>query len=420
MLQKIFKVILCKFLPELEEQYSLQIGVDKIALEASGLINIYPSVEGETSFVGALMRNYPLLYESVDCKLLQINILASAETEQHPGILSVFVTANFLQRYNYNFDDICYLKPVTCLSLEKVLFSVKTAESFNWFQDKAKLSTIVKQVTGGNILCHEGDNPLPPHNYPSGTDVFKFNELITLDCQPFSQGILTLKSSIILANICDLPDHFNQSKQVESTSTSDKSFAVDLNLLNFTSSILGKRLKNPAITLPQPLTVKIYPSFEIQIIPKLSTDFKRELEMTDKEVDPLNTIFLLSNVRNRLDSKNGDWVKISLLRPTENKFKAAPKLSSREKDPVSVERKVRLAQVCFFSNKRLSSKYFSSDEIVYMSPLLWFNLNKHPSQLVQPDIRLQIEVNIIMLLLLSCVNNFCEMYWTVYFSRKLM
>lgn len=92
------------------------------------------------------------------------------------------------------------------------------------------------------------------------------------------------------------------------------------------------------------------------------------------------------NVRKKLDLKNGDWIRISLFKPVERKIKGAAKQSSLDSVPL-IDRQARLAQVCIFSNKKLSSKHFSSDDVVFISPLLWFNLNSHPSYLVQPDTR---------------------------------
>lgn len=397
MLQKIFQVVLCRFPFELEKQHSLQVGLDKNTLEVAGIIKSYPFVEDNSSFIGALMRNYPLIYEPIDCKFIQINVL-SVETNPDSSIIPLYVTEHFLKQYNYDYEDFCFFKPVRCFSLDKILFGVKTAESFNWIQDKEKFSSLVKQIKEANILCHHGDAPLPSDNSLLHTESFNFDELITLDCQPFRQGILTSTSFVILADICDVSHRFEKSKNLESTS-SDGTFAVDLDLLNFTSNILGLRLNPSTLPVPQTLTIKINNSFAIQIIPKPSIDFEKELLKINKDVDPLNTVFMSFNVRKKLDLKNGDWIRISLFKPVESKIKAATKQSSLDSAPL-IDRQARLAQVCIFSNKKLSSKHFSSDDVAFISPLLWFNLNSHPSYLVQPDTRLMVEVYINFFLLI--------------------
>lgn len=392
MLQKIYQVVLCKFPSELETQYSLQVGVDKNALEAAGILKNYPAVESSSSFIGALMRNYPLLYEPIDCKFVSITVLECTTINKNPNSVSLYVTEQFLKYYNYDYNDACYLKPIKRISLEKVLFGVKTTESFNWFQDVEKFSTILSQVKEGNIICHQGENPLPPHSCDSLTNIFNFNQLVTLDCQPFCQGVLTPKSSVILTDISDIPDISYKSESTENaSSSSDGSFTVDLDLLTFTSGILGVRL-NPQLPLPQSLTIKINNTFEIKIIPKLDVEFKKELLKINQDIDVLNTVFLPFNCQKRFDVKNGDWVKIKLLKPNELKFENVQKANtSLDEDSIQLARNVRLAQTCIFSNKTVSSKYFATDEIVYISPLLWFNLNLHPSYLVQPDTRLLIE-----------------------------
>lgn len=396
MLQKIFQVVLCRFPVELQTHHNLQVGLDKNTLEVAGIIKSYPFVEENSSFIGALMRNYPLIYEPIDCKFIQINIL-SAETNQDSSIIPLYVTEFFLKQYNYDYEDFCYFKPVRCFSLDRILFGVKTAESFNWFQDKEKFSSLVKQIKEANVLCHHGDAPLPSDNRLLHSESFNFDELITLDCQPFRQGILTSKTFVILADICDISHRFEKYKSLESTS-SDGTIAVDFDLLNFTSNILGLRLNPSTLPVPQTLTIKINNTFAIQIIPKPNIDFEKELLKINKDVDPLNTVFMSFNVRKKLDLKNGDWIRISLFKPMEKKVKSAAKQSSLDSIPL-MDRQARLAQVCIFSSKKLSLKHFSSDDVVYISPLLWFNLNSHPSYLVQPDIRLMVEVYIYILIL---------------------
>lgn len=391
MLQKIFPVVLKKFPPELETQYSLQVGLEKNILQAYGIAG--NSSKKEISlFIGALIRDYPILHEPISCTFIQICILEPLEQYQDPEIIPLYVTNYFIEHYDYNYNDICYLKSVLSFPLEKILFGAKSAESFNWFQDPEKFSTLVQYVGENNILCRQGDIPLTTFYKTSGIDIFNFTDLITLDCQPFRQGLLNLKSSVILA---DVRDELNFSENLTNKKADISNSKFLLKLISYTSNnILGIHLHTPSISsLSAPMRALVPPSFEVRIIPKLGSDFLKELNNLSDTIDPMNTIFLPFNSSKIRNINNGSWVKIKISDSPENKSKSSLTYSTYDKVNLKFgDKHERVAQVCILSNKKLISKYFQSDNIVYITPSLWFNLNEHPSPLVQPDARLIIEV----------------------------
>ncbi|GIX85868.1 peroxisome assembly factor 2 [Caerostris extrusa] len=395
MLQKIFRSKLEKVPIGVELSHPLHVGLNKSLVPILAQENTQLD---ENGFVGALLREYPILYDSIECYFVQIQIVETPLNVDEKEI-HIFVSEEFLNHYGFKYGETCYIKSVVCHTLEKVVLGAKTTGSYSWFKDFKDLkrhNDLVVACCDKRFLCRQSDVLLvDPSKHSS--KIFSHKDYITLDCQPFHQGLITLNSSLIVADLRDTSGYEKNGKTSEKNSDTLLLGKFALSLINYTSNnFLGLRL--PATNAspsygPSLNALKFICSFEIRVISKLNTHFDKELIKVKKDIDPLNTVFVSSVIAKKLCLTNGSWVKISILEPLKVKPKSPMEpLPSENKDStdLKIPNLIRMAQVCCFSDEA-SSNYFPNDKIVYISPHLWFNLNRHPSLLMQPHLRMRIE-----------------------------
>ncbi|XP_035206685.1 peroxisome assembly factor 2-like isoform X2 [Stegodyphus dumicola] len=340
MLQQLFQVWLEKVPNSVELKHPLHVALEEEYFSKFNMVKddqlIHTSFK-EGHFYGVLMRDYFSVYESSENVFVHVNIVSTAATKANKVI--IYVSEYFLNRYKYRYGDKCYFKFVYCYPLEKVVVGVKTKESYDYFTNPNK--KLCKELHSSNVLCRRNDELIIPS--------CSSQDSVILDSQPMCQGTLTLNSSLIIADMQDSLDH--DSNSVATADMQDK--------MNCDSS-----------SVISPDT-----EFEINVRPKLDTPFQREL--VEKEMDEHSTVFISKTAMSELKLVNGSWVEIELFERVLNE-----KSNAFEKKHI----KSRFVRVCSFSDES-----FPNNRLVYLFPLLWFNLNKHPSALMQPHLRLQIK-----------------------------
>lgn len=398
MLQKVFKVTLEKVPTGVELCHPLHIGINKALIH---ILTRENSHLDETGFIGALMREYPILFNTLECFFVQVQIVETFIIVNEEYI-PLYVTEDFLNHYSFSYGENCYFKSVVCHTLEKVVLGAKSISSYAWFQDFKNLkqhNDLIVLCCNKRFLCRHSDVLLVDPSKKS-EKVMSHLDYVTLDCQPFRQGLITLNSSLIIVDLRDVSgvNERNGKPLVNSIDVITLS-KYALGLINYTSSnFLGIRFPN-TISAPSYTslnTMKFLFSFEIRVISKLNIHFEKELSKVKKDIDPLNTVFVSHTIGKKLHLICGSWVKINILEQTKIKVRSPvdPVVTNFQRQNSEIKTlsyETRLAQVCCFSDEKASSHYFPSEKIVYISPHLWFNLNKQPSLLMQPHLRLQIE-----------------------------
>ncbi|GFT22524.1 peroxisome assembly factor 2, partial [Nephila pilipes] len=397
MLQKIFKINLEKVPDGVELNHPLHIGINKALVH---ILTRENSHLDETGFIGALMREYPILFNTLECFFVQVQIVDSFIVVNEEDI-PLYVSESFLNHYSFNYGEKCYFKSVVCHTLEKIVLGAKSTGSYAWFQDFKDLkrhNDLVVACCNKRFLCRQSDVLLvDPSKHSS--KVFSHLDYVTLDCQPLRQGLITLNSSLVIVDLRDITNvnEKNGKHLVNNIDVMLSKYA--LGLINYTSSnFLGIRFPNtiPTSSYTSVNSMKLIFSFEIRVISKLNTHFEKELFKVNKDIDPLNTVFVSHSMGKKLQLMCGSWVKINILEQIKIKARSPvdPFVTNFQRQGSEIKAmsyETRLAQVCCFSDEKTSSHYFPNDKIVYISPHLWFNLNRQPSLLVQPHLRLQIE-----------------------------
>ncbi|KFM66752.1 Peroxisome assembly factor 2, partial [Stegodyphus mimosarum] len=346
MLQQLFQVWLEKVPNSVELKHPLHVALEEEYFSKFNMLKddqLLDTSFKEGHFYGVLMREYCSVYESPENIFVHVNIVSTAATKADKVI--IYVSEYFLNHYNYKYGDKFCFKFVCCYPLEKVVVGVKTKESYDYFVNPNK--KLCKELHNSNVLCRRNDKLIIPS--------CNSQDCVILDSQPTGQGTLTLNSSLIIADMQDSSDH--DSNSVTATDMQD---AMDCD----SSSVISSATE-----------------FEINVRPKLDSLFQREL--AEKEMDEHSTIFISKIVMSELKLVNGSWVEIELLELVLNE-----KSNAFEKRHI----KSRFVRVCSFSDEKISLNYFPNNRrLVYLFPLLWFNLNKHPSALIQLHLRLQIK-----------------------------
>ncbi|GBN07402.1 hypothetical protein AVEN_165653-1, partial [Araneus ventricosus] len=233
MLQRIFKAVISKVPSDVQINHPLHVGVNKAYISLLAQEN---SQLDDNGFIAALMKGYPVLYDPFECFFVQIQIVET------PAVLSedeipVYVSEDFMSHYNFSYGEVCYFKSVLCHTLEKIVLGAKTTGSYAWFRDFKDLkrhNDLVVACCNKRFLCRQDDVLLvDPSKHSS--KVFSYKDYVILDCQPFRQGLITLNSSLVVADLRDsavVNDKNGKSLIDTADATSFGTYA--LSLINYT------------------------------------------------------------------------------------------------------------------------------------------------------------------------------------------
>ncbi|XP_014665905.1 PREDICTED: peroxisome assembly factor 2-like [Priapulus caudatus] len=354
-------------------------------------------------------------------------------TYSHPQDLHVLCTEMFLRHYGFHCDDSVVINRVNMFPLERVVLAAKSDSVFSWLKSQEFMTGLLLSVCEGLVLCRKGDVLLSPiSELLVKDDTFtesRFFDTVVLDCEPQNQGLLTLKSEIIITHAvnecCDNSDlELKDSvSNMASLSTCDSNDFVKVDQVG---DELNLQISSDDDTLvvseTVPQSVDKTGVFHPCIMPQ---SFLNQGLCDTSLKDDGHVIGVTSKVLNEQRITNGSWVVIEKLHSSGDaepmELTPHPQLQSKEciehcsfnsevlsssdvnhgikQKPVNVEDKRiceyprycsrRLVQVHAIEKHKLGETM--KDKIVYMSPLLWFNFNVHPSQLVQEKAKARIK-----------------------------
>ena len=264
-----------------------------------------------------------------------------------------------------------------CPKLSKLTIGVKDTHLYESMVSENWSKTLLSLVSQNKckLLCRK-------------YDLFCANTyLIVLNCKPVLQGIITLETEIVLLNIWESikqnENSENSLSDKNSMNNSDNRVINVLNLMNFTSRLL----MTPSIANNIDGNYPNLRSNEITAIKTLtaSSSFLNSMSFSFKiiilsnsppipEVDSENgCVFVTKNtLTNKLKCEPKDWVRIWL-----------------SSDDKSFKSKQRFSQIYAIDS-------MSDENIAYISPQLWFNLQNLTSDpfsnrtLLQPNINLMV------------------------------
>jgi hypothetical protein len=309
----------------------------------------------------------------------------SVESIESIESIELIVSQQFLSHYNISvFDKHFYLYFIqNCPKITKITIGVNNNELYETVKSDKWSQKLLSYVSKDRkkLLCRRNDFLVGNQN------------LIVLNCEHILQGLLTLKTQIFVINISNdikinenISDNQEIDESLKRSEENDNKMVNALNLMNFTSRLLlkptfdnsidgnSKRLKTTAIqtyTASTSFLKAISMSFQIVILSNTPLI---------PDIDSENGCVFISNnaLTNKLKCNARDWVRIWL--------------SSQDK---TYKFKQRISQLYPIDS-------IIDDNIAYISPQLWFNLQTFSTHqfsnqpLIQPNITLMVnELNFI-------------------------
>jgi hypothetical protein len=319
--------------------------------------------------------------------------------------IELIVSQQFLSHYNISVSDKhFYLYFIeNCPKITKITIGVNNNDLYETVKSDKWSQKLLSYVSNDRkkFLCRRNDFLVGNQN------------LLVLNCEDILQGLLTLKTQIFVINISNdiktnnnISDNQEINESLKRNEKNDNKMVNALNLMNFTSRLLlkptfdnsidgnSKRLNATAIqtyTASTSFLKAISMSFQIVILSNTPLI---------PDIDSENGCVFISNnaLINKLKCNARDWVRIWL--------------SSQDKTHKS---KQRISQLYPIDS-------IIDDNIAYISPQLWFNLQTFPTHqfsnqpLIQPNITLMVnELNLNSFNFILIIFQFLLLLSEIYF-----
>uniref|UniRef100_T1IV48 Peroxisomal ATPase PEX6 n=1 Tax=Strigamia maritima TaxID=126957 RepID=T1IV48_STRMM len=325
---------------------------------------------------------------SIKNRNLFISLIVTKENEQTPSTFEIchsegknsvqlFVSQYFLTHYSlFKSSKTLFMRMIKPYPLEKVVLGTTSDKTFNLIRRNEWTLELMLKVCNEKMLCRQGDIFV----WPQTTDI------TVLECQPVFQGLLSIKTEI---TVVKFERNSVNDLAIESTASRKFNMFAYWALMQYLSWFLFPSLLKKTETINPVLLIKasactkvigiIKPKFTIRIVPV--DPFL--VNCNDVVIDPMNTVFMCETSARNLSIKNGNWILISLSNDDRENV---------DGDGCECEAKKRWAQVCCLPCEKLRMDVFgfSNENDIHLGPNLWFNLNNHPSLLIQPATKLSI------------------------------
>lgn len=355
-----------------------------IGLTAAGRHRLLGCEDDEKFIIAALSESStyhqpPFLYAVT--YLINLSYLNDLN-DRLPGYqqhLSLFVTESFLSHYHIGKEQPVVLQYIQPLPLEKVILTTSDERTYDSIVNSDFLSGLLEVIRSYCVLIRKKDVLLAPvmENDELCMTTGGHHVYLTincLDCQPFSQGLITSKTEIIIVNTKSKPStssvSVQQSSQLDISNDLIDRDADSLIVSQFlTNSPINSKMakKTIAKTINESndrfqvyrLAVKLLPQ---SIHRKKNSDLK----LIDDDRHRIGvTLATLAS----LQLFNCSWIKLSVSRSSTFNFKN----QSDQNDG----KRWRIAQVVTLEDDNHHHPPYDNGT-VYLSPLLLFNLLTNP------------------------------------------
>lgn len=365
-----------------------------------------------------------------------------------PDVIPLYATDTFHEHYNIPYEEDVYIYPVKAFPFTKVVYGAKTKRCYEWAKNRVFSTGLLVSVCQQRVLARLHDSFLAPVipvlSQDEAYSLQLYEELLTLECEPTMQGVISVNTAVIItdlsANVDKLP-HVPLSRflgveerQLASSPNQPAPAGVDPQELLVTE-LMEK--KSEMICL-RPLLV---PKFSTIQVAGNNQNIKESL--CEKGCQ----IFVKRSAIRRLGVPNGSWVVISVsdFAPKVQTAKTLPPEQAESHNGTHVEDvdtskesvtqsenvvqdttaiempkpKVHICQIIVHDDQQNRSATNSgihapflhpkedlvlNTEEVALSPILWFNLHHHPAPLIQPDTCVYVRViNCDKSLMFKCV-----------------
>ncbi|XP_071961742.1 peroxisomal ATPase PEX6-like isoform X2 [Antedon mediterranea] len=347
----------------------------------------------------------------LDDSIVNKGISIAQVSETFIGIV-LYSSEFFHRHYNILDSEHVHIRPVQAFPLTKVVFGAKTLQCYEWAKKRLFSTGLLVSVCQQKVLVRSGDAFLAPI-IPvfSNDDSYRLSnyfDIVTLQCEPVQQGIISLNTSIIITH---MKDHIEDPKDDYSWQQ-DPSITLDWNSEDVSSippliSEFAKLIDDVHIDdKPKGPTSSQVHFLRTNLVPKASTHrlmLAEAAEACQSTIcEALYKVGATVQTLARLQTFSGSWIKMS--RPLQQENQTTSKDSQMSDQMDGRQSKSHLAQVLAINgfstlgtgnqerNECSDDYLIPEDDVLYISPLLWYNLQHHPSLLIQSDALLSVQV----------------------------
>ncbi|XP_048843762.1 peroxisome assembly factor 2 isoform X2 [Brienomyrus brachyistius] len=315
--------------------------------------------------------------------------MGSEEAVSYDAPLKLYTSTLFHRHYGLQHGAMGSVRLISPIGLEKIVIGAGSRQSFKWATSDSFSNglLVLASCQKHAILARQGDALLVPYHPLFGDDVAQvhqqLSDLFVLECTPVTQGVVTVSTSVVVADCRDL---VHNPEPVPSASTGRilsalfaSDFAHYASSLDGRSSLLQKsQLMNSDFSVVlQALECR----FEVRVVDIFSLRKQGRLQVAEEqpsEIDVDGAIFVGKNLLLKLGLFNHEWVIGSALSPSCDKTKQSPG-RAEERPPRKDGARSRasgghLASVVA-ADLGKSADLDLQENVAFVSPALWFNLS---------------------------------------------
>nr|XP_023686088.1 peroxisome biogenesis factor 6 isoform X2 [Paramormyrops kingsleyae] len=315
--------------------------------------------------------------------------MGSEEAVSYDAPLKLYTSTLFHRHYGLQHGAMGSVRLISPIGLEKIVIGARSRQSFKWATSDSFSNglLVLASCQKHAIVARQGDALLVPYHPLFGEDVAQvhqqLSDLFVLECTPVTQGVVTVSTSVVVADCRDL---VHNPEPVPSASTGRvlsalfaSDFAHYASSLDGRSSLLQKsQLMNSDFSVVlQALECR----FEVRVVDIFSLRKQGRLQAAEEqqsEIDVDGAIFVGKSLLLKLGLFNHEWVIGSALSPSCDKTKLSPG-RVEERPPRKDAARSRasgghLASVVA-ADLGKSADLDLQENVAFVSPALWFNLS---------------------------------------------
>ena len=359
--------------------HPLHLGIGKAALRM-----LYPFEENEDAVVAISTISKPgqTIFTELFTKVQVVDM--QVETHEAESTVKLFCTRDFLTHYDLTLNSDISVRTVRTFQLSKVILYATSDSTFRVTKSDIFTTALLLSSCQRRILARKGDILLAPSLpllplHTAGPWHHHFN-LKVFDCEPVSQGLISLNTEIVIIRDEHENDEINQS-------FSRPSLMIPPPILSdFTSGLFSS-----SFSISECVSHTLEPRViaDLQKWNNITNGLKEQNHEIKEAMDVGSCVGLTKSTATQLGLLNESLVSLQIELPVSEQMelkevcdtpvKEAPSLDTMA-SVNSHEQAIPQAKSSSFSISRnctiqvLSSDSKCDDNCIYMSPVLYFNL----------------------------------------------
>ncbi|XP_063959039.1 peroxisomal ATPase PEX6-like [Lytechinus pictus] len=173
---------------------------DKLDNYGYAIVSLVTEHESSTAEDRELFVCLQILDDAVVKKSISLS-----QVSECPDTVTVYATEMFHKHYKILDHEDVYIRPVKSFPLAKAVFGARTSRCYEWSKKRLFSTGLLVSACQQKVLVRANDRFLAPV-IPvfSGDETYSlanYMDLIALECEPVTQGIISVNTSIVITDI---------------------------------------------------------------------------------------------------------------------------------------------------------------------------------------------------------------------------